>query len=159
MIRQIAALDARRGIATESGIPWHLPGDSAYFRRQTETGAIVMGRATYEEFATPLHDRDNFVLTTTSAPLRPGFLAVSGLAQVRAARPDDDVWIVGGAGVYRETLADAAELFLTRVDGDFHCTKFFPPYEAAFALRTRDEGHRENGTTYHFETWARAGKG
>ena len=50
MIRLIAAIDSQRGIATDSGIPWKLPGDTAYFREKTAHGLIVMGRATYDEF-------------------------------------------------------------------------------------------------------------
>ena len=79
MIRLIAAIDSQRGIATDSGIPWKLPGDSAYFREKTATGLIVMGRATYDEFAAPLHDGENYVLSTTTAPLRAGFQAITGL--------------------------------------------------------------------------------
>ena len=66
MIRLIAAIDSRRGIATDSGIPWRLPGDTAYFHDKTATGLILMGWATYNEFAAPLHDRENFVLTAES---------------------------------------------------------------------------------------------
>jgi dihydrofolate reductase len=40
-----------------------LQGDAAYFENQTVEGIIVMGWATYNEFAAPLHDRDNYVLT------------------------------------------------------------------------------------------------
>ena len=65
MIRLIAAIDSQRGIATDSGIPWKLPGDTAYFREKTANGLIVMGRATYDEFAAPLHGRENYVLSTT----------------------------------------------------------------------------------------------
>jgi dihydrofolate reductase len=153
MIRLIAAIDSRRGIATDSGIPWTLPGDSAYFRAKTSTGLIVMGRATYDEFAAPLHDRDNFVLSTSSAPPRKGFLVVTSLAPLRAAHPDEDVWVIGGASVYAETIGQADELLLTQVRGDFGCTKFFPPYRAAFALQSQSEDHQEGGVTYQFETW------
>ena len=66
MIRLIAANDSRRGIATDSGIPWKLPGDTAYFEEKTTAGVILMGWATYNEFAAPLHDRENFVLTAES---------------------------------------------------------------------------------------------
>ena len=100
MIRLIAAIDSQRGIATDSGIPWKLPGDTAYFRQKTATGLIVMGRATYDEFAAPLHDRENYVLSTTTAPLRAGFQAITGLQQLRAAHPDEDIWVIGGATVY-----------------------------------------------------------
>ena len=70
MIRLIAAVDSRRGIATDSGIPWKLPGDTAHFHEKTATGVILMGWATYNEFAAPLHERENFVLTAKSGPLR-----------------------------------------------------------------------------------------
>ena len=72
MIRLIAALDTDRGIATDEGIPWSLPGDRAYFRRETGRGVIVMGRSTYAEFDAPLHGRDNYVLTSRVRPVAPG---------------------------------------------------------------------------------------
>jgi dihydrofolate reductase len=153
MIRLIAAIDSRRGIATDAGIPWTLPGDSAYFRQKTLRGLIVMGRATYDEFATPLHDRENFVLSTTSTPLRKGFQVVASLNQLLAAHPGEDVWVIGGALVYAETIGQADELLLTQVRGDFDCTKFFPPYRSTFALESTSEEHREGGVSYAFETW------
>ena len=153
MIRLIAAIDSRRGIATDSGIPWTLPGDSAYFRAKTSRGLIVMGRATYDEFAAPLHDRENFVFSSTSSPLRTGFEVVTSLARLRAAHPGEDVWVIGGASVYAETIGQADELLLTQVKGDFDCTKFFPPYQADFTLQGRSEDHQEGGLTYQFETW------
>jgi dihydrofolate reductase len=153
MIRLIAAIDSQRGIATDSGIPWKLPGDSAYFREKTSSGLIVMGRATYDEFATPLHERENFVFTTSTVPLRRGFQVVASLAELRAAHPGEDVWVIGGATLYTETINQADELLLTQVTGDFGCTKFFPPYVSAFALRSKSEEHEEGGVTYRFETW------
>jgi dihydrofolate reductase len=153
MIRLIAAIDSQRGIATDSGIPWKLPGDSAYFREKTSHGLIVMGRSTYDEFAAPLHGRENYVLSRTTTPLRAGFEAIAGLQQLHAAHPDEDMWVIGGATVYRETIAEAQELLLTQVLKDFHCTKFFPPYEAAFELESRSVDHQEAGLTYRFETW------
>jgi dihydrofolate reductase len=153
MIRLIAAIDSQRGIATDSGIPWKLPGDSAYFREKTSSGLIVMGRATYDEFAAPLHDRENYVFSSSSSPLRKGFSVVASLGELCAAQPGEDVWVIGGATVYALTISQAEELLLTQVTGDFGCTKFFPPYLAAFALRTKSEEHQEGGVSYRFETW------
>jgi dihydrofolate reductase len=155
VIRLIAALDSQRGIATDSGIPWKLPGDSAYFRQKTERGVIVMGRATYDEFATPLHERENLVLTRRPEPLRAGFRAIADLHLLRTEVPDDDVWIIGGATVYREAIPEASELLLTQVLEDFHCTKFFPAYADEFGRHSRSDDHRENDVTYRFETWRR----
>jgi len=153
VIRLIAAIDSQRGIATDSGIPWTLPDDSAYFREKTASGLIVMGRATYEEFAAPLHDRENFVFSRTTSQLRKGFGVVASLAELRAAHPGEDVWVIGGAAVYAETISQADELLLTQVTGDFGCTKFFPPYLATFALQSKSEEHQEGGVSYRFETW------
>ena len=158
MIRLIAAIDSRRGIATDSGIPWKLPGDTAYFHEKTAAGVILMGWATYNEFAAPLHQRENFVLTADSEPLRKGFRAVGSLDQLAAAHPGEDVWVIGGAAVYAETVGEAEELLLTQVVGDFHCTKFFPPYEAEFQLAFQGPDQQDAATTYRFETWQRQPK-
>jgi dihydrofolate reductase len=155
MIRLIAAIDSLRGIATDTGIPWKLPGDTAYFHDKTARGTIVMGWATYNEFAAPLHGRENFVLTTDSEALRTGFRPVGSLDQLAAQMPGEDIWVIGGAKVYAETIREAEELLLTQVVGDFNCTKFFPPYEPEFHLEAHSEDHQEAATTYRFETWQR----
>ena len=81
--------------------------------------------------------------------------AITGLQQLRAAHPDEDIWVIGGATVYRETIAEADELLLTQVLRDFECTKFFPPYQADFELESQSADHQEGGVTYRFETWQR----
>jgi dihydrofolate reductase len=153
MIRLIAAIDSRRGVATDAGIPWKLPGDTAYFHEKTATGLILMGWATYNEFAAPLHGRENFVLTADSGRLRTGFLPVGSLDQLATEHPDEDIWVIGGAKVYAETISEAEELLLTQVVGDFHCTKFFPPYETEFRLAARGDDRQDGDVTYRFETW------
>ena len=89
MIRLIAAIDTKQGIANESGIPWKLPGDTAYFHEKTTSGLILMSWATYWEFAAPLHGRDNFVLTDGKDSLRAGFVATGSLDEIRAAHPGE----------------------------------------------------------------------
>jgi dihydrofolate reductase len=153
MIRLIAAIDSRRGVATDAGIPWKLPGDTAYFHEKTATGLILMGWATYNEFAAPLHGRENFVLTADSGRLRTGFLPVGSLDQLATEHPDEDIWVIGGAKVYAETISEAEELLLTQVVGDFHCTKFFPPYETECRRAARGDDRQDGDVTYRFETW------
>jgi dihydrofolate reductase len=154
VIRLIAAIDVRHGLATDTGIPWRLPGDVAYFRERTATGAVLMGRATYDEFAAPLGDRPNYVLTRSPDPLRSGFEPVGDLHSF-LGNPTrlDDLWVIGGAAVFAQTIGAADEIHLTRVDGDFACTKFFPPQDHDFTRTHRSRPRKENGITYHFETW------
>jgi dihydrofolate reductase len=153
MIRCIAAIDDKRGVATQTGIPWHLPGDAAYFRDQTRQGLIVMGGATYVEFAQPLHERTNFVLTTRPDHLREGFEPVASLDQLMSEHPGEEIWVIGGAGVFAATIARADELYLTQVLADFHCTKFFPPYDERFIRFDQSAEHQEAGVGYRFERW------
>jgi dihydrofolate reductase len=153
MIRLIAAMDTRRGIATDKGIPWKLPGDAAYFENQTMAGLIVMGWVTYNEFSAPLHGRDNYVLTRDEGALRQGFHPITTLDDLMKSHPDEDAWVIGGAFVYAETIDRAEELFITQVLKDFQCTKFFPDYHSGFTRFEQSKDHEEGGVHYRFEKW------
>ncbi len=157
MIRQIAAMDTKRGIATANGIPRRLPGDSAYFENQTVDGVIVMGWTTYSEFSTPLHGRDNYVLTRDSTRLRAGFEPIVGLDEVVRGFPDKDIWVIGGASVFARTIDQADQLYITDVLADFNCTKFFPDYSTDFVRFDQSEVHTDGGVSYRFEKWRRNG--
>ncbi len=155
MIRLIAAMDTSRGIATDKGIPWKLPGDAAYFENQTTTGLIVMGSATYNEFSAPLHSRDNYVITRAQSRLRSGFQSIATLADLMKSHPNEDAWVIGGAFVFAETIDQADELFITQVLQDFHCTKFFPDYRSGFTRFEQSKDQEESGVQYRFERWRR----
>ncbi|HET9173871.1 MAG TPA: dihydrofolate reductase [Candidatus Saccharimonadales bacterium] len=153
----MAALDSRRGIADERGRPWHgkIPGDITYYRSKIATGVVLMGYGLYEVLSQPYPGGTNYVATTKDAPLRDGFMAVH---DVRAFLKDatEDVWNVGGAGLYSSTIDFADELYLTKIQADFHCTKYFPVYETAFRLVSESEPMTENGVTYTFCVYTRA---
>lgn len=154
MIRFIAAVDEKLGLADEHGIPWQgkLPTDVAYFRSKTLHGNVMMGAGWYKEQEKPLPDRRNFVATSSIEPLRPGFERVSDAREFLKSFTED-IWVGGGAALFTSTLDLANELYLTRIDADFHCTKFFPAFEDKFELAKRSEDHEENGITFRFEVW------
>jgi dihydrofolate reductase len=152
VIRLIAAVDSQRGLATDAGIPWKLPGDVAHFRELTRGGTLIMGRATYSEFAAPLPGRTNLVATSDPTSLRPGFGAVPDLIEF-LDRPSGDVWVIGGAAVFAQAIPRSGELQITQVSGDFACTKFFPPYTDRFVLAEHAEECHDGGVTYRFERW------
>ncbi len=157
MIRAIAAIDDRRGLATDTGIPWHVPADVEHFRATVASSDVLMGYATYEEFQRPLPDCTNFVATRRGSTLRPGFVPVADLDSFLAGDAGSGVWIIGGAQVYARTLPAVEELHLTRVAGDFHCTRFFPPFESAFQLVGDDPSPPVADTpAIRFQTWRRA---
>lgn len=156
MIRFIAALDNKLGIADEHGIPWQgkLPTDVAYFRSKTLGGNVMMGAGWYAEQKQPLPDRRNLVATHNPEPLRPGFDRVKDASEF-LKKSDEDIWVGGGAALFAGTLALADELYLTRLDADFNCTKFFPSFEQDFNLVKQAEPITENDVTFRFEVWKR----
>lgn len=154
MIRLIAALDDKLGLANDQGIPWDLPTDRAYAKEKTMGNPILMGFNTYLEFKSSNTGRRNLVLTDGKEPLREGFEAVTDIEEFMK-NPPDNLWLFGGAGAFAQTINYADELYLTRVKGDFQCTKFFPEFEDKFELSARSEEYTENGTSYRFEIWKR----
>jgi len=156
MIRAIAAFDDRLGLATDTGIPWHVPADVEHFRTMTASSRVLMGFATYSEFENPMPGRTNYVATRRTAALRDGFIAVGDLRSFLSDNHDSDLWVIGGATVYAETLEAVQELALTRIAGDFGCTKFFPAFETSFRLIADEAPSTEDGTPpIRFQTWRR----
>lgn len=154
MIKFIAAIDENRGLANEKGIPWlgKIPSDMENFRTHTIHGTVIMGFRTYEEFGKPLSDRRNLVITRPGTPLKPGFEVIENPREF-LQNATEDIWVVGGAAIYGEFLDLADELYLTRLQAAYPCTKFFPEFEDFFQIVNRGEDITENGITYHFETW------
>lgn len=156
MIRAIAAVDDRLGISTHAGIPWNVPADVAHFRALTMSSNVLMGYGTYTEFANPMEGRTNYVATRRTEKLREGFLPVSDLRAFFTGGFEGDLWIIGGAMLYATTLEEVEELVLTRVAGDFACTKFFPPFEDMFRLGAEEVPPPVEGVpAIRFQTWQR----
>lgn len=152
MIRAIAAIDDTYGLANDQGIPWDLPSDRAYTREKTMGGHLLMGYGTYLEFTKPPEGRTWYVVHNKSRSVSEGFHSVTDLAAFMK-HPPENLWIFGGAGVFAETLNAVDELYLTRVHGDFGCTKFFPLFEDTFTLFKQSKPQQENGITFVYEIW------
>jgi dihydrofolate reductase len=157
MIRAIAAIDSCLGLATDTGIPWHVPADVEHFRSAIASSAVLMGYGTYREFASPLPDSTNYVATRRGSVLRDGFVAVDDVRSLLTGELAGDLWVIGGAVLYASTLPLVHELALTRVDGNFDCTKFFPQFEGMFELVTDEAVPPSEGVpAIRFQTWQRA---
>lgn len=155
MIRFVAAIDEKLGIADDEGIPWNLPTDKKYFVNQTRNGLILMGFDTYLEFKKPMHKAPNYVASRSKKELKPGFVLVNDVPAFYEEHKGEIINNIGGAGLFTSTLKYADELVLTLVHGDFNCTKFFPAYEKDFELVNKAEPIIENGITFHYENWKR----
>lgn len=153
-IRAIIAIDEKRGLANEQGIPWNLPSDRAYVRDKTYGSNLLMGYGTYMEFTTPLPGRKNLVVTDGQEPLRDGFEAVTDLEGFMK-NPPDNLWVFGGSGVFSRVMEHIDELYITQLEGDFGCTKFFPEYKDSFELASKSPPQLESGINFTYQIWKR----
>ena len=155
MIRAIVAIDEKRGIANDQTIPWlgKIPSDTAYYRDKVRGGIVIMGYRLYQEISGPYPESDNYVATSNAeVQLRPGFTAVTDVRNFMMSATED-VWNLGGAVLYQSTLDLAEELYITQLEGDFSCTKFFPEYKDNYQMVSESAPITENGITFSFQVW------
>ncbi|HEF8783282.1 TPA: type 3 dihydrofolate reductase [Providencia alcalifaciens] len=131
-ISLIAAMAFDQVIGMENAMPWNLPGDLAWFKRQTLNKPVIMGRVTYEALGRPLPQRVNIVLSS-QAGTETGVIWVKSIEEAleaaKAVEGADDIMVIGGGKVYQQFLPLANKLYLTHVDAEVIGDTHFPAYE------------------------------
>ena len=123
----IAAVANNRVIGNKNALPWHLPEDLKRFRSLTTGHHIIMGRKTYESLNRLLPNRITVIVSRNPDFAVPGALIAQSLQQAIAlCHGDNEIFIIGGAALYREALQSADKLYLTQIDADFEGDVFFP---------------------------------
>ena len=155
MIKILAAIDQKRGLAKGNSLPWNLPNDVKRYRElmKTEGGNVLIGRTTYMQMKNVLGDNKVF-LATTSIDFMDGVEIVKDINNF-LSEYKGDLWVIGGAKVFEDSLPYVNELMLTRIDGDFDCNVFFPEFEDKFEEYSKEEPITENGITYQFVNYRR----
>ncbi len=154
MISIIAALAENRIIGVNNTLPWRLPNDLKHFRRLTTGHAIIMGRKNYESIGKPLPGRTNIVVTRNRDYRAGGCLIAYSVNEALAlARDDSEIFIIGGADIFRETLARTDRLYLTRVHAEVPGDIYFPAFDAGEwreISRERHEPDERHAYAYSF---------
>ena len=127
MISLIAAIDKNRGIGNKNKLLAHIPEDLKYFKNVTNGHTIVMGYNTYMSLPVrPLPNRKNIVLTTKNIKL-PGAIVLDSLEELFKEIPsEEEVFICGGASIYKQLLPYATKLYITHIFDEFEADTFFP---------------------------------
>lgn len=132
MINLIACISKNNGLGYKGELLFHYPEDMAFFKQQTNGNVVVMGRKTFETFSRPLENRRNVVLTHQSLST-PGFEEVHSIAEfwrmAETVEPDQDIYIIGGAELYRQFLKHADNIYLTEVNSLRPADAFFPQFD------------------------------
>jgi len=128
----VAAMATNRVIGADGKIPWHLPEDLRWFKELTMGGTLLMGRVTYDSIGRPLPGRKTIILSRQDGLQVPGVEVIRDLSQLRGAETRGEVFVVGGAEVYRVTLPFCRDLYLTEVRRDVEGDRRMPVFEDLF---------------------------
>ena len=131
IVSAIAAMAENWVIGSNNALPWKLQDDLVRFRKTTMNHPIIMGRKTFESIGRILPGREHFIVSRNAGYIVPGAEVVSSLEQAvkLCEGKTDEVFIIGGAEIYRQSLPWIDRLYLTiihqQILGDAH----FPPIQ------------------------------
>jgi len=149
----IAALAANRVIGRNNALPWHLPADLMRFKALTMGHPVLMGRKTHESIGRPLPGRRNLVISRKRDYSAPGCEIVHSLDEaIAACRGTEEIFVIGGAELYRESLPHAQRLEFTEIRAEFEGDATFPEFSAAQWREAGREIHRdESGIAFRYD--------
>lgn len=142
----IAAVADNNCIGIKNKIPWNIPEDFQYFKKTTMGKTCVMGQATFESIlgyvGKPLPGRQTVVVSLDKNYQVPeGVRIFNSLDEIFKKLKNEDVFICGGASIYRQTINKVDTLYITQVhqspDGDV----FFPEINKNIWQETWREDH------------------
>ncbi|MBW0000716.1 MAG: dihydrofolate reductase [Verrucomicrobia bacterium] len=126
----IVAMTPSRVIGHRNAIPWRLPEDLRWFKQTTLGHPVLMGRKTFESLGKPLPGRANLVVSRSFE--FQGVEMIRSPAEFDPGRYEREVFVIGGAEIYRVLLARCRQLLVTHVKTDYPGDAFFPAYEHLF---------------------------
>jgi len=161
MFSLIAAVAKNNCIGIKNKIPWNIPEDFQYFKKTTLGKTCLMGQATFKSIlgylGKPLPGRKNVVVTLDKNFKAPTFAEASAgkpegvrifysLDEAFEKLKDEDVFICGGASIYRQTINRADVLYITWVNQEPDGDVFFPEIDKNIWKETWREDH--NGFSF-----------
>lgn len=156
----IAAVARNGVIGRDNTLPWRLPEDLRHFKALTMGHPIIMGRKTFESLGRLLPGRTHIVVTRNADWNAPGCLVAPSLeaaiARSAGCEGAQEVFIIGGADIYRQAIGIVHALQLTEIHSDVAGDAYFPPLdEACWVLVGRERHTAAAGFDFEFVTYAR----
>jgi|SRR3989344_1079659 len=144
-------------IGGDNDLPWYIPEDLKHFKKITLGKTVLMGRKTYQSIikrlGKPLPNRKNIVITRQSDfKAAEGVLIYHSIEDALNAHKDEDIYVIGGAEIFKSALPLAEMMFVTHVDGDYKGDVYFPEVDFNAWIKTDEEKHEG----YSFAIYKRA---
>lgn len=156
MIKIIAAVGRNNELGKNNDLIWHLPGDLKFFKQQTNGKTIAMGRNTFNSLPKKLINRKHMVLSDVNEfnkdtqDVQVFFNANDFVKQCLIQAKEGDVYIIGGASIYKLFIDVADELYLTEIDAEADADVYFPQFDKGkFDKEVIGDGE-DNGISYRF---------
>lgn len=131
MISIVAAVSKNGAIGNKGKLPWHIPEDLRRFKELTSGNAVLMGRKTFESIlgylGKPLPNRKNIVITRQEEYAAfEGVLVYKTIEDALQKHRAEDIYVIGGAEMYAQTIGLADKLYITEVHQEIEGDAFFP---------------------------------
>ena len=129
IISVIVAIGKNNEIGRNNQLLTHLPADLKHFKEITSGHTIVMGRKTFDSLPKgPLPNRKNIIISRNKELKIEGATVYPSLDYALIKLMDEDeIFIIGGAEIYKQIFPDADKLYLTKIHAEFHdADTFFP---------------------------------
>jgi dihydrofolate reductase len=155
----IVAMAKNRVIGAKGAIPWRLPSELQLFKRITMGHHIIMGRKTWESIGRLLPGRTTVIVTRQKDYAVPGATIAHSLTDaITKCANDDEIFVIGGAELFREALPTADRLYLTLVDAAPEGDTFMPEFALTDWQLTSSETHDaddKHAHSYRFNLYER----
>lgn len=159
IINLIVAVDENNGIGKNNQLPWHLPADLQRFKSLTTGHPIIMGRKTFESIGRALPHRRNIVISRQSNYTAEDAETVHSIEEsLHLCKDENDIFIIGGAQIFKQSLESADFLYLTIIHHNFDSDTFFPEIDKEQwieELVINCEPDEKNGYPYTFIKYRR----
>ena len=145
-ISLIAAMDVNNVIGQDNDMPWHLPDDLKFFKKQTQAKTVIMGRKTFESIGSkPLPNRRNIVISRNqNFEVGTAELYNSIEEAILSCSKNTEVMIIGGGQLYKMMLPYASKLYVTRVKATLIGDTFFPKRDESEWHEIYSEQHEKD---------------
>lgn len=129
-ISLIVAMASNRVIGVDNKMPWHLSADLKKFKQITMGSPILMGRNTFESIGRPLPGRRNIIISRNPDYRQAGCDVFNNLqAALESCEDDEELFVIGGAKLYKTMLPHADYMYLTEIEKAFEGDTFFPDFD------------------------------
>ena len=153
----IACVGKNLELGKNNDLIWHLPNDLKYFRSVTSGKTVIMGRRTFDSLPGILPKRRNIVLQLPNESIIDGVEIFNDIPSIlEVVKDEEEVFIIGGASIYKQFLDYANKLYLTEVDEKCRDAQvYFPKFDKRKYKKTIVGSDSDNGINYNFVVYER----